>query len=282
MAEPKNKEVLDLHPLFIIPYRPPAQVPGTINETRRAQAGLAGAESGRFVYRSPSSDAVQLTNISQPSTGRAIRQVTAPPNFFGGKGTTPITYLDFFNKTGDQLANNPFGVRRNEAGQIYRNAAPNLANNARFQLFKYNLGQAVETVDAGQFKGQGTTDSRKALYSKLTGGAIGPTGSAQVRPDGTWQPRDQRGRLGTAKPNPSDRLQAGLRALATAKTPVVRKAAPVLLNMLNVHPAIKTFMNVEDVLKQTTGKTITERTRDQLTKLLKVAPKTNLGPLLPF
>lgn len=284
MAEEKKKDkdlLKILKPFFLAPFRPPITVPGTINESRRALAILRNAEQGRFIFRG-SQSGVNVTNISQPSIGRSIRMATLPPelNFSSKKPTkTPITYLDFFRQ--GSLEDAPFGVSTDPVtGEIRRTAAPSLSQNARYQGMKFNLGQAIAEAPTGQFKGQGTTGSRRALYTRGTGGAIGPTGMAQVRPDGTWQPRDTRGRLGTARPNPSAQLQQGLRNLASGS--VTRAALPVVKRMLNVHPAVQAYINIDDMIRQMSGSGITERTRDQIKESIKKDNTYNIGPLLPF
>jgi len=249
MAEEKKNEV---NPLKIIQnlfgFRPPFNVPGTINESRRALAILRGAESNNFVkaIRDNKGNPL-LTRILQPSVNRDIALST-----FNSPGQAkPSTILDFF---GPNLSTkeNPFGVRVDKNGKVVRLAAPSLAQNARYQGFKFNLGQALANVPEGSFKGVGTTSSRRALYMRGSGGAIGPTGQALVRPDGNWMPRDQKGRFGKMKPNPSAQLQAGLRNLAAGN--VTRQALPVLKRVLNVDPRVQGLMQANDILESMTGK----------------------------
>ena len=291
MAEKKKQEV---NPLQILStffgFRPPINIPGTINESRRALAILRNAEAEKFVFRG-GQGSTKVTNVSQPSIGRSIRLATLPPELSFGQNPkrppkAPTTYLDFFRQ--GSTAQAPFGITTDpNTGEIRRLAAPNLADNARYQGMKFNLGQALEDVVPGQFKGQGTTANRRALYVRGTGGAIGPNGMAQVRPDGTWQPRDARGRLGTARPNPSAQLQQGLRTLATKN--VVRQALPVVKKLINVDPRIQALMTVNDVVEGITGRSIPGYLYDAsvesskvLEKTLKKDPTVNVGPILPF
>lgn len=272
-------------PLFLWSDTGPLQIPGTINESRRARAILRSAEQERFVFRGNKGGAT-LLRIEQPAINRQLRQVTLPPdmNFSSKKPVkTPLTYLDFFRQgdTGDYS----FGPSVDpETNKVRRLAAPNLSQNARYQGLKFNLGQALAEVPTGQFRGHGVSKSRRLMYTRGSDGAIGPTGLAQVRPEGTWQPRDARGRLGTARPNPSARLQQGLRDLAASN--ITRAALPVIIRQFNVHPALKAAVNIEDMFKQITGisptKTVLQEAKKQLTNTLNKAPTLNFGPLLPF
>lgn len=282
MAEEKKKDkdlLKILKPFFLAPFRPPINVPGTINESRRALAILRSAEEERFVTRGKNKGK-DVTRINQPSVNRSIRMVTREPDFnWKRPTTTPITTLDFFHQDGTRKA--PFGVSTDPVtGQIRRLAASSLSDNARFQGLKFNLGQALAEVPTGQFIGRGTTGSRKSLYSRWTDKAVGPEGKAQIRPEGTWQPRDLKGRLGKAKPNPSTKMQTGLRNLASGS--VTRAALPVVKRMLNVHPAVQAYINIDDMIRQMSGSGITERTRDQIKESIKRDNTYNIGPLLPF
>lgn len=272
-------------PLFLTPTRRPLQIPSTINESRRAQAILRSAEQERFVFRSNKGGAT-LLRVEQPAINRQVRQVTLPPdmNFSSKKPVkTPLTYLDFFRQgdTGDYS----FGPSVDpQTNKVRRLAAPNLSQNARYQGLKFNLGQALAEVPTGQFRGHGISQSRRLMYTRGSDGAIGPTGLAQVRPEGTWQPRDARGRLGTARPNPSARLKQGLRDLAASN--VTRAALPVMLRQINVHPVLKFYYNFEELMQSITGKSPTREvlksTRNQLTDTLTQDERANVGPILPF
>ena len=289
MAEKKKQEV---NPLQILStffgFRPPINIPGTINESRRALAILRSAEQERFVFRGNKSGAT-LLRIEQPAINRQLRQATLPPemNFSSKKPVkTPLTYLDFFRQgdTGDYS----FGPSVDpETNKVRRLAAPNLSQNARYQGLKFNLGQALAEVPTGQFRGHGVSQSRRLMYTRGSDGAIGPTGLAQVRPDGTWQPRDARGRLGTARLNPSTKLQQGLRTLASQN--VVRQALPVVKTLINIDPRIQALMTVNDVVEGITGRSIPGYLYDAsvesskvLEKTLKKDPTVNVGPILPF
>ena len=272
-------------PLFLTPTRKPIQIPGTINESRRARAILRSAEQERFVYRGNKAGTT-LFQLEQPAVNRKVRLITAPPemNFSSQKPVkTPITYLDFFRQghTGDYSFGPSFDP---ETNKVRRLAAPNFSQNARYQGLKFNLGQALAEVPTGQFKGHGVSQSRRLMYTRGSDGAIGPTGLAQVRPEGTWQPRDARGRLGTARVNPSARLQQGLRDLAASN--ITRTALPVILRQFNVHPVLKFYYNFEELMQSITGKSPTREvltnTRNQLTDTLTQDERANVGPILPF
>ena len=90
------------------------------------------------------------------------------------------------------------------------------------------------------------------MYIRGSGGAIGPTGQAFVRPDGNWMPRDEKGRFGKMKPNPSAKLQAGLRKLASGN--VTRQALPVLKQFRNIDPRVQALLQANDILDSMTGK----------------------------
>lgn len=249
MAEEKDQQP---NPLKIIQtlfgFRPPINVPGTINESRRALAILRNAESGRFIRSlKDSTGKPMLTRIKQPSIGR---DVSLSSLYYSGKNK-PSTVLDFFGPN-SSAKTNPFGVRVDKNGKVVRLAAPNLAQNARYQGLKFNLGQALGMVPEGSFKGQGTTAARRALYMKGSGGAIGPSGQAFVRPDGNWMPRNLKGQFGKMKPNPAVKLQSGLRTLAAGN--VTRQALPVLKRVLNVDPRVQALLTVNDVVEAATGK----------------------------
>lgn len=249
MAEDKEKQP---NPLKIVQnlfgFRPPINVPGTINESRRALAILRSAESGKFIRSLRNSlGQPMLTRIQQPSVGR---NVSLSSLYYTGKNK-PSTTLDFFGRN-LSLKDDPFGVRVDKNGKVVRLAAPNLAQNARYQGLKFNLGQALAMVPEGSFKGQGTTPGRRALYMRGSGGAIGPSGQAFVRPDGNWMPRNLKGQFGKMKPNPAVKLQSGLRTLAAGN--VTRQALPVLKRVLNVDPRVQAMLQANDVIEAATGK----------------------------
>lgn len=52
--------------------------------------------------------------------------------------------------------------------------------------------------------------------------------------------------------------------------------------MLNVHPAVQAYINIDDMIRQMSGSGITERTRDQIKESIKRDNTYNIGPLLPF
>lgn len=276
MAEEKKDQLKDalkiLKPFLTLPFRPPVNVPGTINESRRAQA------LWRSLYKNvqsfPGTEA-SLTTEHSPAIGRRATLATKAPS---GNRKLPTSSINFFSVDPQYSPStnryfNTFGT----GDKPFRGGL----KDAKLQGLLYQLGDLFERMPAGSVSGAGTDQQRRTAYQRLTGGALGPEGDAFIRPDdGRFQPRDEKGRLGKAVPNPSKRLQAGLSRLASGN--VVRAAAPFAKNIPNLHPGVQAFINLDDMLRQMTGKGFLERNRDQVEKTLKKDPTINLAPLLPF
>lgn len=274
MAEKKKDQLKDalkiLKPFLTVPFRPPIKVPRTINESRRAQALM------RSLYKSvqtfPGQEAT-LTTASSPAIGRRAT-LTVQPNPKGKLATSNINFFSIdpqYNPVSDRYFST-FGT----GDKPFRG---NLKD-AKFQGLLSQLGDLFDRMPPGSVSGVGTESQRKKVYQRFTGNALGPTGQGFVRPNGQIQPRDEKGRLGKAVPNPSRRLKEGLPRLAYGN--VVRAATPFVKNIPNLHPGVQAFINLDDMLRQMTGKGFLERNRDQVEKTLKKDPTINLSPLLPF
>ena len=263
-----------VNPLFLWSDRGPLQTPGTINESRRAQALM------RSLYKSvqtfPGQEAT-LTTASSPAIGRRAT-LAVQPNPKGKLATSNINFFSIdpqYNPAGDRYFST-FGT----GDKPFRGGL----KDAKFQGLLSQLGDLFDRMPPGSVSGVGTESQRKKAYQRFTGNALGPTGQGFVRPNGQFQPRDEKGRLGKAVPNPSRRLKDGLTRLAYGN--VVRAAEPYMRQLFNVHPALKGYYNFESIIQDITGKSPTRETikaaNEQIKKSLTAAPSLNFGPLLPF
>ena len=253
--QPSLKDLLK--PLFQTVFRPPLQIPQTINESRRALALLRSLPNKTKVTIRPSGSG--LINSFSPATNRSVTASVTRPT--AGR-TNPTTTVGF---TGPQGFEN----------QKFRGAL----KSAKYQGLLYQLGDVLKNTPPGTFYGVGSDDQRKIVYQRY---GLGPQGVAYKRPDGTFQPRNPTGTLGKAT-DASGRLTSGLARLA--ENNVVRTLTPKVLQMLNVHPALKTYVNVENTVKDLTGVSLTkEYTKNATRELLKIlnrAPTMNYNSL-PF
>lgn len=255
----KKKDKLRISPLFVFPNRPPITVPGSINESRRAQALLRNLYRYRDTYTKPSGTRVTLQ--SMPAIGRTVRSTETPPIF---NRKTPTTVIGFTENRNYSHGDAPFrgGLR-----------------DAKLQGLLYQLGDIFNRAPSGTISGEGIDQQRRNAYNRFTGGVLDRvTGEAFRRPDGRFMPRDERGRFGTAKPNPGPRLQSGLSRLAAGD--VVRTAAPYAMRLLNIDPRIQAAVNADQMLRDATGKGSVERVYDALTEFRQVTGANAPNPFM--
>jgi hypothetical protein len=255
-----------LRPLFQTTFRPPLQLPQTINESRRALALLRSL---------PKETQLKVKKTSElptyrPQDIRGVSSYSAATNRSIGAGVTPPTAGRKLPTSGI-IFSGPNG---------YGDAPfPGGASNAKHQGFLWQLGDVIESLPAGGVSGHGIDDKRRKVYQRY---GIGPEGQAFKRSDGRLQPRDQKGKLGKAT-DTAGRLKGGLTRMAAGN--VVRQLAPKFVQQIN-HPYAQAYLNVDDLIRQITGEGITERTvggtRDQLQRTLEKDQTINFGPLLPF
>lgn len=258
MAEKKDqlKDVLRiLKPLFTPGFRLPFNVPGTINESRRAQALLRSLP--KSIQSFPGIEA-NLTTAYSPAIGRRATLATKAPS---GKRKLPTSSINFFSVDPQY---NPKTNRYFDTFGTGDKPFMGGLKDVKLQGLLYQLGDLFDKVPAGSVGGIGTESQRRKVYQRLTGNALGPEGEAFVRPDdGRFQPRDEKGRLGKAVPNPSKRLQAGLPRLAAGS--VVRTAAPYLMKAINIDPRVQAMLNANDLVEKVTGKNIPQLFKDTAT-----------------
>ena len=255
-----------LRPLFQTTFRPPLQLPQTINESLRALALLRSL---------PKETQLRVIKTSQlpayrPQDIRGVSSYSAATNRSAGAGVTPPTAGRKLPTSGIMFSGpNGFGDAPFPGG----------ASNAKHQGFLWQLGDVIESLPAGGVSGYGIDDKRRKVYQRY---GIGPTGQAFKRPDGRLQPRNPNGTLGKAT-DTAGRLKGGLTRMAEGN--VVRQLAPKIVPLAN-HPLAQAYLNVDDIVRQITGEGMTERTlgatRDQLQRTIEKDKTINFGPLLPF
>lgn len=246
-----------LRPLFQTAFRPPLQLPQTINESRRALALLKSlpnktkitirpSGSGRVESFSPATNRQVQAGVTRPTAGRKL----------------PTSGMAFSGPAG-----------------FYDAPFPGYDKNAKHQGLLFQIGDVIENLPPGGFTGVGSDDRRMKAYQRY---GIGPKGQAYKRPDGRLQPRNPDGTLGKAT-DTAGRLKGGLTRMAAGN--VVRQLAPRIVPLAN-HPLAQAYLNVDDIIRQMTGEGITERTfggsSTQLERSLKKDPTINFSPLLPF
>jgi hypothetical protein len=246
-----------LRPLFLTARHLLTPLPQTINESVRARAFQKSLPNKTELTIRPSG-ATRVTSYS-PANNRSVGGASVPPT--GGR-KLPTSGILFSGPNG-----------------FYDQPFPGGAQNAKHQALLWQLGDIIENLPAGGIEGYGSNQKRRNVYQRY---GIGPEGQAFKRPDGRLQPRDQRGRLGKAT-DAAGRLKGGLGRLAAGN--VVRQLAPLMVQRLQ-HPAVQAYLNVDDIVRQTTGEGITERTfggsSTQLERSLKKDFTINFSPLLPF
>ena len=268
MAEKKKDQTSwrdILRPLFQTTFRPPLQLPQTINESLRALALL------RSLPKETKLRVKQTLQLpTRPQDIRAVSSYSSATNRSAGASVTPPTAGRKLPTSGI-LFSGPIG---------FEDAPfPGGASRAQHHGFLWQLGDVIESLPAGGVSGHGIDDKRRKVYQRY---GIGPTGQAFKRPDGRLQPRNPDGTLNKAT-DTAGRLKGGLTRMAAGN--VVRQLAPKIVPLAN-HPLAQAYQNVDDIVRQITGEGITERTlggtRDQLQQTIEKDKTINFGPLLPF
>lgn len=263
MAEEKKKDEQSflrdalkiLSPLFLNPTKPGFNLPGTINQSRRAEALLRGINR-RLQTGSPAVEHTPYSSsrrITLPAIGRTADMLTLNNMTSGDR---PLSTIAFgFDRHTAQRLSDP-NRRRGRVGSDmpFRYGLSDPKN----QALRYILGNFMDNVpEKSVISGRGIDRRRRLAYTRYTGGAIGPGGRGYRNAAGNFQGFDANNRFMKAVPNPTNRLQAPLLNSVRAGLegrPLYQAASPVLRRVLNVDPRVQALLTVNDVVEAATGK----------------------------
>ena len=259
MAEEKKKEeefslreaLKILSPLFLNPTKPGFNIPGTINQSRRAEALLRGIQRRLKVENTPYSSQRRIT---LPAIGRNADMLTLNDMTRSGRPISTIAF-GFDSNATDRILNSPNRGRR--AGGMDLPFRYGLSD-PKNQALRYILGDFMDNVpNQSVVSGRGIDRRRRLAYTRYTGGAIGPEGRGYRNAAGNFQGFDANNRFMKSVPNPTNRLQAPLLNSVRAGLegrPLIQAASPVLRRVLNVDPRVQALLTVNDVVEAATGK----------------------------